>query len=64
MTVAKRPASGHQSAYTPAELPDLLRVGRDKVYELLRTGRLRSVRVGRRYLIPSDAVADFFKQAQ
>lgn len=59
MTVANRPKSGQSAAYTPEECRPLLKLGRDKIYELLRSGDLRSVRVGRRFIIPAAAVADF-----
>ena len=64
MTVPNRPKQAAALAYTPAECRDVLKIGRDKVYELLRSGQLRSVRVGRRYLIPADAAADFLKGVQ
>ena len=34
-------------------------IGRSALYELVRTGGLRSVRVGRRILIPRSAVEDW-----
>lgn len=64
MTVSNSPQQGEARAYTPNELRHVLKLGRDKVYELLNTGELRSVRVGRRYLIPAGAVADFLNEGQ
>lgn len=64
MTVANRPQQGPDLAYTPKECRAVLKLGRDKVYELIHSGRLRSVRVGRRLLVPAEAVADFLKGAQ
>ena len=40
----------------PAEAAQLLGVCRDTVYVLMRSGRLRSVRVGRARLIPLAAI--------
>ena len=37
--------------YRPAELMRVLGLGRNTVYMLLRSGRIRSVKIGRRYLI-------------
>jgi len=37
----------HQLLYTPDQTADLLRVSRSKVYELLASGVLGSVRIGR-----------------
>jgi excisionase family DNA binding protein len=36
-----------------------LGVGRSKVFELIASGELRSCRVGRRRLIPEQAIRDF-----
>ena len=41
------------------EAAALLGLGRSKVFELLAAGRLRSIAVGRRRLIPSGAIAEF-----
>jgi excisionase family DNA binding protein len=37
----------------------MLSLGRTKVYSELQAGRLRSVRAGRRRLIPASAIADY-----
>jgi excisionase family DNA binding protein len=37
-------------------------ISRSKTYELIRSGDLRSVQIGRRRLIPKDAVIDFVQQ--
>lgn len=37
----------------------ILRIGRGKVYELLRAGTIKSIRVGKKYLIPKKAVEQF-----
>ncbi len=34
-------------------------LGRNKFYELLAEGKLRSIRVGNRYLIPVSAISAF-----
>jgi excisionase family DNA binding protein len=36
----------------------MLNVGRSTAYDLIRSGRLRSVKIGRRRLIPRDALED------
>ena len=61
MTVANRTTQGQKMAYTPRELRSVLGLGRDKIYTLIQQGRLRSIRVDRRILIPNDAVAEFLK---
>jgi excisionase family DNA binding protein len=41
-----------------------LGIGRSRVYEEIGRGTLRSLKVGRRRLIPSDAIAERAKAAQ
>lgn len=45
--------------YKPEDLTLLLGLSRNTVYEMLRSGRIRSVRVGTRYLIPYSALEAF-----
>lgn len=41
-----------------------LRVGTGRCYELARCGRLRSIRVGKRILVPRDAIFEFLEAAE
>jgi excisionase family DNA binding protein len=45
--------------YTIEETATMLRLGRTKVFDLLRNGRLRSVQEGRARRIPPRAIADY-----
>ena len=45
------------------ELMPILGIGRNSAYELVRSGRLRSVRVGRKLRIPKESVMDFLRNA-
>lgn len=45
--------------YTIEEVGDMLRLGKTKVFDLLRNGRLRSVQEGRARRIPPRAIADY-----
>lgn len=56
--VEKAPEST-QLVYSPKDLEPLLKLSKNTVNALLRSGRLRSVRVGRRYLIPKEALLAF-----
>jgi len=47
---------------TPEETAETLGVGRPKVYELLRSGRLRSVKIGKSRRVPMDAVEAFIAE--
>lgn len=41
------------------DLMPILGIGRNTAYELVRSGQIRSIRVGRKIRIPRDAVAEF-----
>lgn len=41
------------------DVMDILHLGRNKVYELLKQGALKSIRVGRKYIIPKKSMVDF-----
>ena len=46
-------------AYTVEQVAEMLHVGRDKVYYLLRTGQLRSIKIGKLRRITDRHVAEF-----
>ena len=58
-------ARGRPSAapilYTPEQVADALGVSRSKVYMLLSSGELRSVRIGGSRRIPVDAIDEFVR---
>lgn len=41
------------------QVADTLNVGRSTAFELVLSGQLRSVRIGRRRLVPSEALEEF-----
>ena len=46
-------------AYTVEQVAKMLHVGRDKVYHLLRTGQLRSIKIGKLRRITEEQLAEF-----
>lgn len=44
---------------TPKQVMDRLPIGRNKVYELLSTHQIPSVRIGQKYLIREDWLQEF-----
>lgn len=44
---------------TVDETAKILQLGKATVYELVRCGRLRSLRVGRKIRVPGEALRDF-----
>ena len=43
----------------PEEAAEMLSIGRSKVYELIGTGELASVRIGSSRRVPTDALIEF-----
>jgi excisionase family DNA binding protein len=48
---------------TPVEVTSFLRIGRNGVYGLLKSGRLRSIRIGQKFIITKAALAEFAQWA-
>ncbi|MGA7270643.1 MAG: helix-turn-helix domain-containing protein [Acidimicrobiia bacterium] len=48
----------------PEEAAEVLSIGRSKVYELIGTGELASVRIGASRRIPADALVEFVSRLQ
>jgi excisionase family DNA binding protein len=49
-----------RAAYTPTETAKLLGgIGRDKVFDLIRAGELKSFKTGKYRLIPREAIEAF-----
>jgi len=46
-------------AYTVEQVAKMLNIGRDKVYLLLRTGQLRSIKIGKSRRITDQQLAEF-----
>ena len=51
-------ADDEPQVLTVPEVAEVLRISRNRAYDLVREGRLRSVRVGRRVLVPRWAVLE------
>jgi excisionase family DNA binding protein len=47
---------------TAEEVADALHIGRCTVYDLIRTGQLRSFKIGKLRRIPVDAVHDYTRR--
>ena len=45
------------------DLAALLSVSQNTAYALVRSGQVRSIRIGRAYRIPRDAVEDFLRKS-
>ncbi len=41
------------------EIQQMLRIGKNAVYDLLKSKQLKSIKVGKRYIVPKKYVIDF-----
>lgn len=57
--VAESLGFGRRVTYTPDEVAAILRMGRRQTYEQIRSGHIRAVRNGSRWLVPVNAIAEF-----
>ncbi|MFJ4201612.1 helix-turn-helix domain-containing protein [Streptomyces sviceus] len=57
MAAVAEPAE--QLLYRPEEAAKVLRIGRSMVYEEIRLGRLQTVRIGRRRLVPPEYIEQY-----
>ena len=60
---AKRPEI-ERLAYSPGELAKALGISKTYAYSLVRDGRIRSIRVGSRWLVPVREVEAFLRKAE
>ena len=47
----------------PDDLQEMLHIGRNSVYELLRNKTIKSIKVGKKYIIPKSSVINFLQLA-
>jgi hypothetical protein len=48
-----------KAAYRIDELVDTLCLGRNLIFDLLKSGDLKRVKIGKRTIVPAESVADF-----
>jgi len=44
------------------DLQKILSISHNTAYALIRSGEIRSIRIGRKYIIPKDAVVQYLSQ--
>ncbi len=54
----------YSDVMTVEEVCAVLKLGKNKVYELLQRSEISSRKVGRKYLIPKKSVIDFLESAR
>ena len=53
---------GYPDVVTAKEVEEMLRLGRNAVYRLLKEGSIKTIRIGAKYLIPKKSVIAFVNQ--
>ena len=48
---------------TPDDVIKILNIGRNKVYEMLNNGTLRSIRIGRKHRIPKKILIEYLENS-
>ncbi|HEX7400167.1 MAG TPA: helix-turn-helix domain-containing protein [Candidatus Limnocylindrales bacterium] len=61
---AGEPDGGPDRLWSVEEAAEACGVGRSLIYTEIASGRLRSLKVGRRRLVPSGAIAEFIAEAR
>ncbi|MEV5831465.1 helix-turn-helix domain-containing protein [Spirillospora sp. NPDC052242] len=56
--------SAHAQVFTVEQIAEILQIGRDKVYMLLRTKQLRSIKIGRLRRITDRQLAEYIAAAE
>lgn len=49
---------------TPKDLAEILHIGRNTVYTLLKQGIIKSRRIGKKYIIPKLCLIDYIKSTR
>lgn len=55
--------NNYNDVLTVAEACSALKVGRNSMYKLLQSGEIKSVKIGKKYLIPKKALISFISVA-
>jgi excisionase family DNA binding protein len=64
MTMERRKPAMEQLMYRPAEAAQVLGIGRTRVFALIKSGRLRSVKLGGARFITAEALRAFVRDLE
>ncbi len=56
--------SAYPDVVTVDHLMEMLHVGRNTAYKLINTGKIKTERIGRRYIIPKKCVISYIESIQ
>ena len=55
--------STYPDVITIEDVQKMLKIGRNVAYGLLKNGRIKTIKVGKKYIIPKKSVIDFLNTA-
>ena len=59
MKSMERPFEDYPDVVSVEEIQQMLRIGKNAVYTLLKDGAIKSIKVGKRYIVPKKYVVEF-----
>ena len=56
--------SEYPDVVTVDDLQKMLKIGRNSAYDILKAGLIKTIKVGKRYIIPKQSVINFLATAE
>ena len=57
----KKMFSKYPDVVSVSELMDMLHIGKNTAYELLQSGKIKSIKIGKKYRIPKSFVIEYLQ---
>lgn len=51
--------SEYPDVVTVDDLQNMLKIGRNSAYDILKTGMIKTIKIGKKYIIPKQSVINF-----
>lgn len=51
--------SEYPDVITVDDLQNMLKIGRNSAYDILKTGMIKTIKIGKKYIIPKQSVINF-----
>ena len=64
MNEKKEVFSEYPDVVTPEDVQNMLHLGRNSVYKLLKEEQIKTVKIGKKYIIPKQSVIRFISLAE
>ena len=55
------PLERYPDVVTIRDIQDILHIGKNAVYDLLRENRIKSIRLGKKYIVPKRSIIRFLE---